>query len=199
MRLQITRNVTRQYLGGGAEIMNRQRSSEAQFRVSQRRDSWIRRGMVLSGLMLLLVGVGGCEDARSTIEIRPRASLADEEGLGGMMLRVGSDTYVPADFSADDAGLIELSRPVPNSGMLEFGVELRQQGITVAEGAFSLEMHRNFEWGMDIFRQVADPTELCFGCAGVQRFEISAEHQNQPGEAMWVTWGGQERGSGIVY
>lgn len=154
---------------------------------------------ILTALALVLAACGVVGGDVSTIEVRPRASLTRENGLAGLTFRIGQDEYVASDYAPDEEGLVELSRDLPNSGIVGFGLELRQRGALVAQGEFNLKMRRNFEWGMDIFRQVEDPTEGCFGCEGVRRFEIAEEFQNEPGEAVWIAWGGQERGSDIVY
>jgi hypothetical protein len=78
-------------------------------------------------------------------------------------------------------------------------MEFSQDGEVVAQGSFTLTMSDNFEWGMDLFRQADDPQVGCFGCLGSQSFAISGESQNEPGEAVWFVWGGQTRGSDIVY
>ena len=61
-------------------MMNRQRSRRGQMGVSRRRDGGTKWGMVLCGLVSLVIGVGGCEAARSTMEIRPRSQM--KEGWG---------------------------------------------------------------------------------------------------------------------
>ena len=151
-------------------------------------------------VVAILGSVVSCSDnPRSTIEVRPRASLSSEAGLAGLIFRIGSRQLVASDFAADEHGLLEASAQLPNSGIVQFRLELRQGGVVVAQGEFSLEMRRNFEWGMDIFRQVNDPTEGCLGCLGVHRFPVDAGFQNEPGEAIWIIWGGRERGSGDVF
>ena len=157
----------------------------------------IRIVLTVVAILGLVVACG--DNPRSTIEVRPRAPLSSEAGLAGLIFRIGSRQYAASDFAADNHGLLEASAQLPNSGIVQFGLELRQGGVIVAHGEFSLEMRRNFEWGMDIFRQVTDPTETCFGCMGVHRFPVDAAFQNQPGEAIWIVWGGKERGSDIVF
>jgi hypothetical protein len=155
---------------------------------------------ILLTVVAILGSVVTCGDnSRSTIDVRPRASLASETGLAGLIFRIGSRQFVANDFAADDHGLIEASTRLPNSGIVQFGLELQQGGVIVAQGGFMLEMRRNFEWGMDIFRQVNDPAEGCLGCMGVHRFPVDAAFQNEPGEAIWIIWGGRERGSADVF
>lgn len=88
---------------------------------------------------------------------------------------------------------------VPDAGQLTIEVELIQNGETVAEGQAEWTLHDDYEWQLDIHRQVADPTETCLGCSGPVRLEIADEVQSEPGEDLWLTWGGIRRGSGVVY
>ena len=141
----------------------------------------------------------GCSSSRSTIEIRARASISEPEGIEGIRLWLDSSEYTSEDFVDDSDGLLEIFAEVPNSGDLLIAIELTQDGAVVAQGSFSLPMADNFQWGLDLFRRADDPQVGCCGCFGVRSFSIAEEAQNEPGEAIWITWGGQARGSDIVF
>ena len=88
---------------------------------------------------------------------------------------------------------------MPNSGRLTIRVTLRQADRVAAEGTVEWELAERYEWGASIFRQVEDPSRYCFGCRGTVAIPIATWAQRVPGEALWVTWGGQPRDSDIAY
>jgi len=157
------------------------------------------RLLLLIGLLLSTALAQGCSQSHSTIEIRARASLTDPEGIAGIRLWLDSVEYAAEDFAGDLGGVMEISVEVPNSGDLQIVVELVQAGEVVAQGAFTMTMSDDFEWGMDLFRQAQDPLVGCFGCSDARSFPVAEGVQNEPGEALWFAWGGIPRGSDIVF
>lgn len=139
-----------------------------------------------------------CSPSGSTIEIRLRAPLTETGGFDGLLLWLGDRQFTSEDF-ADDSGVTELFARVPNEGTLLIRIELSHGGVVVAEGALDLTLRDEFEWGMDLYRQTTDPADFCLGCMGSVSFPISESAQNDPGEAVWIAWGGKPRGSEIVF
>ena len=160
--------------------------------------SWSRSFLIGTTLWVSSFA-SGCSTDRSTIEIRARSSVTAPEGIAGIRLWLNSREYTADDFARDSDDLLEIFAEVPNSGELQIAMELMQSGEIVAEGSFTLNMSKNFEWGMDLFRQAGDPLDTCFGCSGVRSFTIAEAFQNEPGEAIWFAWGGRPRGSDIVF
>jgi hypothetical protein len=157
------------------------------------------RYRALHGLTLLLViGAFGCAE-ESSLEIRARASLTDSAEIAGIRLQVDGRTIEASSFSTRESGPPAVSMEVPSSGTLTVYVQLIQDGETVAEGNAAWGMREGYEWGLDLFRQVDDPSDTCFGCSGHLQIEIVPGAQNTPGESIWLAWGGVEKGSGIVY
>jgi hypothetical protein len=154
--------------------------------------------VVPAGTAFVLL-MAACSAGQSTIEIRARSSTTAQEGIAGIHIWLNDAPYDASDFRADASGLLGLRAAVPNSGRLHIAMELRQGSDVVAAGSFSIEMTQNFEWGMDLFRQIADPLAACFGCFGAERFPVIPSAQNEPGEAVWFAWGGERRGSDVVY
>lgn len=149
----------------------------------------------VSVLMLLpVLATPACDSsADSTLEIRARETLTDPAGLAGLVLRVAERVFGAEDLS---------SRPVvrvPDTGELTIEAELVQDDQVVAAGEVSWTMHEDYEWQLDIFRRVEDPTEFCFGCRGAVALEILEDARASPEEMLWFTWSGAERGSNVVY
>jgi len=152
----------------------------------------------MSGPVFLLLSLIGCGES-STLEIRPRASLADSAGLAGIRLEVEGRTLTAQDFRPDEAGLTEAKVNAPNEGDLVILVQLRQSGRIAVEAVVSWEMAKDWEWGMDIFRSVRDPLEGCIGCFGRTGFVLPQWAATAQGEALWFAWGGKPKGSDFVY
>jgi hypothetical protein len=153
-------------------------------------------------LAAILVGAlasSACEQDRSTLKVRAQASLTDPQGLAGLRLRIGSAVYQALDFVSGDVGVPTISLDVPGRGHLEVEVELTQAGEVVAQGSVTLAMREDFEWGMSVFRQAEDPQEQCFGCSGGEGFPVTEAAGSEPGETLWLVWGGKPYGSDIVY
>ena len=153
----------------------------------------------LLAALSLAMGSSGCGDPGSTLEIRPRGSLTDSTSLAGIELEFDGRRVTAADFGPDETGLVTVELDVPNSGQLLIRVQLWESGRLVAEGDAGMTMASEHEWGVDIFRTATDPTETCFGCSGSASFPVAEWAAREAGEAVWVVWGGQPRGSDIVY
>lgn len=159
-------------------------------RIRTRAHSWLT--------FLLALGAVGCAQ-ESTLEIRARASLTDSTEIAGIRLFVDGRTLDAASFNTRESGPATVVLEVPSSGTLTVFVELYQGGEWVGEGSVSWQLQEGYEWGMDIFRQVDNPADTCFGCLGHARIEIVGGAQTVPNEALWLAWGGTAKGSGIVY
>jgi hypothetical protein len=149
-------------------------------------------------LFVVVALISGCGDS-STLEVRPRGSLTDPTDLAGLVLRINGESLTADDFGPDEVGLVEAKVEVPNSGDLIIEVELTQAQQLVGSGVVQWELQENFEWGLDVFRQVDDPMGSCIGCFGSHRVVIAPSAQRAPGEALWFAWGGKPRDSDIVY
>lgn len=147
-------------------------------------------------VLAVLLGILGCESG-STLEIRADpSSLTDPAGLAGLEMDVDGRTVTASELRAGD-GRVELR--VPDRGRLPIGVRLFQGGDVVATGDLTLEMAEDWAWGMVVSRAVENPARGCFGCRGDVGFPVDAAVAAAAGEAVWVVWGGDERGSDVVY
>lgn len=146
--------------------------------------SW--RQFLIIGCIAVLASCEG----HSTMTIGLHSTITNPTDLDGIRLRVNGREFSPEDFSDRR----QLTLNVPNHGRLLIELELVESDELVAGGAFAVDLYPDVEWRMNINRQAGEP--ICIGCRK-QRFEISAQYANEPGEAVWVTWGGVERGSGI--
>jgi hypothetical protein len=147
-------------------------------------------------LTVLLAAFALACDSGSTLEIRAQASLTDPAGLAGLEMDVAGLTVTASELRAG-GGRVELR--VPDRGTLPVRVRLFQGDELVAGGELTLEMADDWEWGMDVFRRVENPALGCFGCRGDVGFPIAEGAAAAPGEAVWVTWGGDERDSDVIY
>lgn len=147
---------------------------------------------------LFLLASSACSKS-STLEVRPRASLSDSTGLAGLVLQIEGREVRASSFGPNESGIPEVMLSVPNQGRLRIGVQLTQSGVVVAEGTIGWELANEYEWGMDVFRQAADPISGCFGCRGSEAVLIDAAARGESEEALWFTWGGKPKGSDIVF
>jgi len=88
---------------------------------------------------------------------------------------------------------------VPNQGRLRIDVQVAQGSMVVAEGTIRWNLTDEYEWGLDIFRQAADPVSDCIACLGSEAVLIDAAAHGESDEALWFIWGGKPRGSDIVF
>ncbi|MDH5589710.1 MAG: hypothetical protein OEZ65_09090 [Gemmatimonadota bacterium] len=152
-----------------------------------------------STVVALLSVIAGCADDRSVMEIRARAPIDSEDGLAGIRVLLNETLYGARDFAPGEGGLPRVRADVPSDGFLRIDLVLYQGGEVVAGGGASIAMQGNFEWGLDVFRQIEDPLDTCMGCFRTEMIPIGAAWQNEPGEAVWLAWGGRARGSDIIY
>lgn len=159
----------------------------------------LSQGTFATILVAVLAVLSSCGDeAVSTLEIRPRASLTDSAELMGIELEITGQVIRAEDFHPDEAGLLEKKIRVPNSGQLTIVARLYQDGELVAEGELGWTLDENWEWGLDVFRGPTDPLGNCIGCYGSVAIPIASWAQGQEGESLWFAWGGTPRDSGIV-
>lgn len=169
----------------------------------QRQDALVgpsrRPWRALAAVALVAAGLAGCASAPSTLELRARTSLREPEGLAGLRVWIDDVPYSARDFqrAADDPPRIVSD--VPDRGDLRIDVQVVQEGEVVSQGSLAIALVPGYEWSVDVYRQVGDPRQVCFGCVGGQGFAIASPRQNAPGEAIWVVWGGRPRASGVVY
>ncbi len=144
-------------------------------------------------------GDGGMrrEQRASTLDLRLRGSLDDSASLAGLRVQVNEDLFDAGDFAAGENPSLHLV--LPTSGEVRVWVALWQGGVNVSEGSVSWDVGRDWEWTMDIQRSSDDVFSACFGCTGYSRIPIAPQAQQEPDEALWVTWGGKPRGSDIVF
>lgn len=66
----------------------------------------------------------------------------------------------------------EVFLEVPNSGRLDIRLKLHQGDEIVGEGKVGWGLRNDYEWDLDILRQIDDPTDTCLGCTGKECVEI---------------------------
>ncbi|HET6637885.1 MAG TPA: hypothetical protein VFH82_03780 [Gemmatimonadota bacterium] len=146
--------------------------------------------------------VGACEDASSFMTFRVDSPSFEPEGYAGVRidLQTGNGRVTLTGDSFSELSGVALSEvlEVPNSGEAVIGIELSEGGETIADGDLTIELRDATRWGVHLFRGADDPSEGCIGCEGVARFAISSVRQREPGDSIWVTWGGLREGEVAV-
>jgi hypothetical protein len=72
-------------------------------------------------------------------------------------------------------------------------------GRTGSEGEVGVPMQADWLWGFDLHVADTDPRAACFGCTGSRRFELAPSLRRAPGQAVFVTWGGNSIRQPAIY
>ena len=147
--------------------------------------------------------IGACEgEDRSIMSFVVQSHSFEPQGHGGLRIDLQTNNgrvTLAGDSFSEESGIVR-SDPVevPNSGEAVLGIEFSEGGETIAEGDLSIELRDATRWGVHFFRAAEDPSEDCIGCEGVARFDITSNRQREPGDAIWVLWGGLREGEVAV-
>jgi hypothetical protein len=115
----------------------------------------------------------------------------DANGIGWIFH--GADSAIAGTFWRSP----ELN--TPTSGTLTVAYELRTAGGLASAGGVSLQMRRDWTWGVDVRVDSANPIRTCFGCAGSKGFMLAPFAQRTPKDSVWVVWGGNSISRPVVY
>lgn len=86
------------------------------------------------------------------------------------------------------------------SGPLVVTAVLRRPGEPVlASGSVELEIRKDWRWGVDIFLTHENPTGMCFGCMGHEAFPVPPGLTDEPGDSLFMVWGGNSISEPVVY
>ena len=88
----------------------------------------------------------------------------------------------------------------PGSGELVVEAVLRRPGEpALAEGSIELEIREDWVWGVSIALTDENPTHMCFGCMGHEAFPIPMGLTDEPGDSLFIVWGGNSISDPVVY
>jgi hypothetical protein len=152
----------------------------------------------LGATCLLLVALG-CEGEEGSFMTFHIHSLGfSPEGFDGLEMELrtsdGRVTLIGTDFTELSGLATSPAIPVPNSGQATIAIRFARTGETLVQGQVTILLREVTRWGVGLHRESTDPTEDCIGCEGVVAFPIEPEHQREPGDALWITWGGLREG-----
>lgn len=170
-----------------------------------------RSGPVLSlasaaplGALLSLSVLTACGDS-STAQVRLHASPETPGEMDAMTvwLREGDRSVRftrPKQAPPGSGGWETPVTDVGSQGTLTVVVEATDDSVRRnLQAHVRIDLRESFRWTVDVFRRADNPAEGCFGCMGVDSTPLPDVLQNEPGEMLWITWGGQKKGSDVVY
>jgi hypothetical protein len=68
-----------------------------------------------------------------------------------------------------------------------------------SRGSVSLDLRRDWIWGVDITIDSLDPARMCFGCLGSKSFPLPAAYRRSARDSVWMTWGGNSIRNPVIY
>lgn len=147
---------------------------------------------------LLLLTLSACGDG-AAMEV----SFNPADRFPGLALEVqtqnGTRRFTKSDLEADGPEVSTGSFEVAEEGTLTLEVQVSSNDQTIAGGNVEIAARPDFRWNVDFFYATSDPADECLGCAGTSRIEVAETFRTEPGEALWVAWGGQPEGDRVVY
>lgn len=119
----------------------------------------------------------------------------DPKGLAGLEVVIHGDGIRPRTFAAVD--LPSGTFGVPDHGIVNVDVLLRQDGRIVAEGRAAWELEPDVQWDVQVdrapvviqYRESTGPNPSECGlnwCHSLWRFVIDEEYQNYVGDSLWL-------------
>jgi hypothetical protein len=68
-----------------------------------------------------------------------------------------------------------------------------------SRGSVSLDLRRDWIWGVNITIDSLDPALMCFGCFGSKSFPLPAAYRRSARDSIWMTWGGNSIRNPVIY
>ena len=154
------------------------------------------RAVCGAGMISLMLACG----PRSDLTVEVRGSFDDPASVQGLEIHVQGMVFTGSDFVTDENGRLRRSFEVPNDGQLPVTVLLTRDRQEVVRGEMTFTLSEGYDWWIQAFRQSTDPREpACFGCIGVERLKIDPALALDTEDSIWFTWGGEPKGSDVVY
>lgn len=158
--------------------------------------------MKSSVVIALVACVAACGGGESRIQFGVQGDVEILRPLLEITATSGDWSITVTGEEVGTADLPNHSREfeTPGSGALLVQAVLRRPGEPVlAEGSIELEIREDWVWGVGIFLTDENPTHMCFGCMGHEAFPIPAGLTDQPGDSLFMVWGGNSIGDPVVY
>ncbi len=158
--------------------------------------------MRLSFLFPVLPLVAACgPDARIAATARLAPPLALEvltvtvrDGSRGWRWD-GSDFRVTGDYPTPHTAAVGTR----TRGEIEVGFRLQKTDSLLSEGAVTLLLREDWQWGVDIVAATTDPKLECFGCVGSRAFPLAASYRPAGRDSVWLVWGGNYISHPVIY
>ena len=163
------------------------------------------RALSLITVLMVLTMLNFC----SNNEARARVSLDMDSLLTRDMLTVmlndGRSTWLigPADFARHPRVFSRWTTPEIETGTsgtltVEFTIA-DSLGETVASGLALTQLRRDWIWEFTFSRAQANPALTCFGCFGSRVFVFSDSTTFEPGDSLYIIWGGNSISNPVIY
>lgn len=162
------------------------------------------RYFIVVAAFSLIAGLSACGES-STAKIQLHASPETPGEMDAMTVWIREDDRTvrftrPEGAPSGSGGWETPVTEVGSRGTLTVAVQVTDDSVRRnTQGHVRLDLRESFRWTIDVFRRADNPAEGCFGCTGVDSTPLPEVLQNEPGEMLWITWGGQKRGSDVVY
>jgi hypothetical protein len=144
-------------------------------------------------MLSMALVVGGCHEGS---KISAVARLDPPLTVDMLTVNVRDDTRAWSWRGSDFHRSLELptpttlSRETRTEGDVAVSFRLVADGATVSEGAVTLPLKRNWNWGVQVVSATSDPREACFGCVGSKAFPLAPEYRGPDRDSVWLLWGG---------
>ena len=69
----------------------------------------------------------------------------------------------------------------------------------VSTGSVEIPLKRDWQWGVDIRPDSANPARMCFGCSGSQAFPLHPSYRTIHADSVYVVWGGNSIKHPVIY
>lgn len=88
----------------------------------------------------------------------------------------------------------------PESGVLTVEAVLRRPGeAPLVVGSIDLDIREDWVWDVHVLLTNENPTQTCFGCMGHEAFAIPEELTAEPGDSLFLVWGGNSISDPVAY
>jgi len=88
----------------------------------------------------------------------------------------------------------------PDHGTLRVAVVLARPGeAPLAADTLSLDIRRDWRWGVDVWLVDHNPTDACFGCKGSRAIAVPDSLVPGVADSLYIVWGGNFISHPVVY
>ncbi len=154
------------------------------------------RRLVLLGLASCLLAGCASDEARISFVV----AALDQISVDELELRV-SDGRTRRTLERRDFGSLSFGEAGPfataSAGNLDIEFVLRSGADTVSAGAIRLRLRPDWQWGVRVAPDSADPTRFCFGCMGHAGFAIRTAQAAF--DSVYLVWSGNSISDPVVY